>query len=217
MAEAMDVAPLPPAEVGPGAVEQGQGGGDVVLPPLLVGHLHGPAVLEPRRAASRAARLVLGPSRRPPWLSPSPSARSGHRPGVRLSAVLAVAATSRAVRRATARRPRLPARRAAPPAARGVYAAARVGFRRAHFADPLDGPGRTHAHRLAGRAIAAGRPPAPRPWGSVGRVLLQALQADQLQVAGNLGVPLRSAAPADGSARRRASRSRCRRRTGPCP
>src|SRR5208283_239841 len=47
MAEAMDVLPLPAAQFGTGAVEQGQRGGDVVLPPLLVGHLDGPPVVEP--------------------------------------------------------------------------------------------------------------------------------------------------------------------------
>ncbi len=46
MAEAMDITPLPAAEVGPGAVEQGQRGGDVVLPPLLVGHLDRSPVLD---------------------------------------------------------------------------------------------------------------------------------------------------------------------------
>src|SRR5262249_30411207 len=47
MAKAIDITPLPTAEIGTRPVEQGQGSGDVVILPLLVGHLDRPAVLEP--------------------------------------------------------------------------------------------------------------------------------------------------------------------------
>src|SRR5262249_43334934 len=40
--------------------EQGQGGGDVVVPPFLVGHLHRPSVLEARQLLAGVLRLVLG-------------------------------------------------------------------------------------------------------------------------------------------------------------
>ena len=137
----MDVAPLPAAEVGPGAVEQGQGGGDVVLPPLLVGHLDRPPVFDP---GELLAGLVASP--RP--LGGRPGRRLavarllGARPGRRLAVTVpAVAATSRA--RAAARH----CQTAAPPSPPNssvssprVYAAARVGFRRAHFATRSTAP-----------------------------------------------------------------------------
>ena len=57
--------PFPAAQVWPGAVEQGQRRGDVVLPPLLVGHLHRPAVLEALELLPRLLRSSR-PSRRLP-------------------------------------------------------------------------------------------------------------------------------------------------------
>jgi hypothetical protein len=46
MAEAMDITPLPAAEVGPGALQQGYRGGGVVLPPLLMGDFDSTPILE---------------------------------------------------------------------------------------------------------------------------------------------------------------------------
>src|SRR5689334_20441357 len=60
MAKAMDVLPLPAAQVGWGAGEQGEGRGGVAFPPFLVGYLHGPAVLEGRQPLARLLHLALG-------------------------------------------------------------------------------------------------------------------------------------------------------------
>src|SRR5689334_15894921 len=53
----MDVTPLPAAKVGTSAPEQGQGGRNVVLPPLLVGHLDRPTVVDPLDFLSLPIRL----------------------------------------------------------------------------------------------------------------------------------------------------------------
>ena len=175
MAEAMDVMPLPSAQVGPGAVEQGQGGGDVVLPPLLVGHLHRPPVLEPLELLPLP--FGLGPrlcSAIRAAFSASPSGRPPPRPAP-------------ARRPATARRPRPPGRRAAPPAARARTprpGSASAGptwrpARPAPAARTLTGSPATNRPQVGGQG--RGRRVA------VGRVLRQALQADQLQVAGQAG------------------------------
>ena len=63
--------------------------------------------------------------------------------------------------------------------------------------------------QVVGQRLGRGVPPP--------RVLLQALQADRLQVARDLGVELARRLGRTSSARRRACRSRCRRRRGPCP
>ena len=60
MAEAVDVAPLPAAQIAPGAIEQRPGSGNVVVPPLLVGHLHGPAVLDTGQLLLCLGQIVPG-------------------------------------------------------------------------------------------------------------------------------------------------------------
>src|SRR5262249_59104588 len=60
VAEAMDVVPLPPAQVGRRAFEQGHGRGNVVLVPVLVGHLHRQAVLEYGELLARPHFTVTG-------------------------------------------------------------------------------------------------------------------------------------------------------------
>src|SRR5262249_33689254 len=54
------VAPLPTPQVFPRALEQGQGGGDVVVPPFLVGQLDRPPVLHDRQPLPGLLRLPLG-------------------------------------------------------------------------------------------------------------------------------------------------------------
>ena len=191
MAEAMDVSPLPAAEVGPGALEQGQGGGDVVLPPLLVGHLHGPPVLEPLEllplplGLGPGLRLAVAGRRRPLGL--------GLR-WRRLGRLLAASRARSAARHCqTAAPPSPPSSTASSPS---VYAAARVGFRRAHLASRSTAPA---ARTLTG-SPAANRPQVGRQRRrrrvALGRVLLQALQADQLQVARQALAPASPAARA---------------------
>ena len=142
MAEAMDVSPLPAAEVGPGAVEQGQGGGDVVLPPLLVGHLHRPPVFEPLELLPLP--LGLGPGRVSPVARPRSASARGPFRG-----------------------PPLPHGRTPQPAEQHRQQPERVRGGQGRLPPgplrrPLDHPGRTHAHRLPGREpprSAASAPP----------------------------------------------------------
>ena len=179
MAEAVDVAPLPAAEVGPGAVEQGQGGGDVVLPPLLVGHLDRPPVLEPLELLP----LLLGFGPRLPPRRPVPPRRP---PSARLAASPSRASTASALARSAARQsqamlPRTPP--ATSTAAARPYAAASAGRRRTHSAARSTAP----AGRAAiGSPASQARRSSASAWAldvAPPRVLLQALQADRLQVA----------------------------------
>src|SRR5262249_42715538 len=134
MAEAMDVAPLPAAEVGPGAVEQAQGGGDVALPPLLVGHLDGPSVFDGGQLLSSPPVPVPGAARPPPGRPPPPPRPLPPPPPAQGPAP-----------------PTPPSRTASSPS---VYAAASVGFRRTHLA--------TRSTTPAGRTL-TGSPAANRP------------------------------------------------------
>ncbi len=198
MAEAPDVAPLPPAQVGPGPVEQGQRGAEVGLPPLLVGDLHGPSILEPGDLL--AELLGGGPGLRLAISGPLGGRTRGlfaipRRLGGRAGRGLAVACSGRGIPRPLRGAP-LPDGRASQAAEQERQHAEAVRRREGRLPPrplrrPLDGPGRAHAHRLAG-----GEPPqvVDQRLGrrvSIDGVLLEALQADQLQVARDPGVPLR--------------------------
>jgi hypothetical protein len=85
IAEAIDVAPLPPSEVLPSALEQGQGRTDVGIPPLLQGHVHGPAVIDPDERLAGGGDFVPGLfGDRPGGLFAIPGL-FGNRPGCRLA------------------------------------------------------------------------------------------------------------------------------------
>ena len=157
MAEAMDITPLPAAEVGPGAVEQGHRDGDVALPPLLVGHLHRSPVLEPLEPLPLSFGLGLGRLR---LIVPVPPA-----PGPSL-AVPAVSAAPGLLRG-----PPLPEGRTSQPAEQRPPADPACTRRPASAsAAPTSPPARRprpHARSPARRPpTAAGRRPERRPWGS---------------------------------------------------
>ncbi len=188
MAEAMDVSPLPAAEVGPGAVEQGQRGGDVVLPPLLVGHLDGPPIVEPLEFLPLPLGLGPGLLLR--------DARARGRVGLASGAVRQVSLLFGfglgGLRRIPCpfRGPPLPHGRTPQPAEQHRQQPERVrgGQRRLpprplrHALQPRHRPRRD---RLAGQESAqVGRQGRGAGVASA-RFLLQALQADRLQVARN--------------------------------
>ena len=60
MAEAVDVPPLPALQILPGAIEQRPGSGNVVVPPLLIGHLHRPAVLDTGQLLPFLGKIIPG-------------------------------------------------------------------------------------------------------------------------------------------------------------
>ena len=149
MAEAMDITPLPAAEVGPGAVRARPAWRRRCSPATPGGPPEWSARTRPSRhfpLTARATSLLLA----------VPSGRHSASASGDLGELPAPAPRTRHCH--TAAPPSPPSRTASSPS---VYAAARVGFRRAHLADSLDHPGRTHAHRLAGREPARSAASAP--------------------------------------------------------